>query len=350
MSLNFQDPRVLCDWARDLGKTHPFWDFHVHPYDVLSEDTRYTLNPHTPGLFSRGLFKYKCPSFETALADLSSSTKPASDNERAFILSSRLTYNHTGPRVFLDQMELVGLSHALILPVARTPGKAESMLEAARLMFPQDERFSLGCAFPVGLLLDELLPYFTRAREEYGARVIKFHPNLGCIDPLTSSGQALIYTMLRSAGELHLPIILHTGRTPCIEPVESREFGMLDRLASIDWSLSSAPVIFAHCGLYGCTPEETQQALHAVKTQFDRHPNLMADISNLEPPLLKLVLQNLPLERLIFGSDALYIPIWKAWLRFLQALHAVSLHPEDDLVRLASLNPTRCLISTEKAI
>jgi predicted TIM-barrel fold metal-dependent hydrolase len=76
---------------------------------------------------------------------------------------------------------------------------------------------------------------------------------------------------------------------------------------------------------------------------LEKHPNLMADISNLEPPILRLVLERVSPDRLIFGSDALYVPIWKAWVRFLQTLQLLSKHPDDDLIRIASLNPAYCL-------
>jgi predicted TIM-barrel fold metal-dependent hydrolase len=76
---------------------------------------------------------------------------------------------------------------------------------------------------------------------------------------------------------------------------------------------------------------------------FEKYPNLMADTSNLRPASLRLVLKKVCRSRLLFGSDALYVPTWEAWLRFLQALQEVSACPEEDLVRVAALNPASCL-------
>ncbi len=343
MALNWDDPQVLCEWARDLGRTHTFLDFHVHPFDVLSDDTRYTRDAQVDGLYSRGLFKYRPPVLEAASEDLTDVGQPASDNQRAFILSSRFTYNHTGPKVFNDQLDLVGLSGALLLPVARTAGKAGEMSEVVGEMFQKDRRFLPGCALPVGLQPEELAGFFKSARERFGVRAIKFHPNLAAIDPGTQGGQELIYSTLSAAGDLHLPIIVHAGRTPSIEPAASREYGTISHLTTINWSLSAAPVILAHAACYGLTVEEAPEALSRLDDMLERHSNLRVDTSNLEPSILGLVLNRIPPERLIFGSDALYVPIWKAWLRFLQALRRVSVHPDDDLIRIAALNPAQCM-------
>ncbi len=343
MALKWDEPQVLSEWSRDLGRTHIFLDFHVHPFDVLSDDTRYSPDPHIDGLYSRGLFKYRPPVLEDAPDEGAAGTQAASDNQRAYILSSRFTYNHTGPKVFKDQIDLVGLSGALLLPVARTSGKAHEMSEVARTMFQKDQRFLPGCAFPVGLQPEQLVDYYHHARANYGALAVKLHPNLAAIDPVSRTGQELIQASLSAAGALDLPTIIHTGRTPCIEPAASREYGTIPHLASMDWTVSAAPVILAHAGCYGLTLSESEETLPILDELLEKHPNLMADVSNLEPPILRLVLEKISPERLIFGSDALYIPIWKAWLRFLQVLRTVSAHPEEDLVRMAALNPVQCL-------
>ena len=349
MQTKSDDLQVLCEWARDLGKTYAFLDFHVHPYDVLSEDTRYKPDPLIDGLFSRGLFKYHPPALETGSDGLPDKSQSVSDNQRAFILSSRFTYNHTGPKVFADQIELVGLAGVMLLPVARTSGKAEEMLEVSRLMFLRDGRLLPGCAFPVGVQPDQLAGFFKGARDVNGIRAIKLHPNLAGINPLTQVGQDLIHASLAAAGDLNLPMIVHAGRTPCIEPVDSREFGTMTRLALVDWGISAAPVILAHAGCYGLTLAESNEALLIIDSLLEKHSNLMVDVSNLEPPIIRLVLEKISPDRLIFGSDALYIPIWKAWIRFLKALQMVSAHPDDDLIRIASLNPAQCLSLTDKS-
>jgi predicted TIM-barrel fold metal-dependent hydrolase len=217
------------------------------------------------------------------------------------------------------------------------------MLEVAHQMFQMDDRFFSGCAFPIGIQHEELDNFFRSAHNKYGIRAIKLHPSLTGIDPQTQEGQDVICASLSVAGKLNLPLIVHGGRTPGIEPVELREYGRISRLALINWSISTAPVILAHAGCYGLTHTESIEALFTLDNLLEKHSNLMVDISNLEPPILRLVLEKISSERIVFGSDALYVPIWKAWVRFLQTLQLVSVCPDDDLIRIASLNPAQCL-------
>jgi predicted TIM-barrel fold metal-dependent hydrolase len=343
MYIKTDDPLVLCEWASELGTTHAFLDLHVHPYDVLSGDIRYKPDSQAKGLFTRGFFNYHPPVMENGINGLQEKPQLVPDSQRAFILASRYTYNQTGPKVFEDQMELVHISGALLLPVARTAGKAEEMLVVTHEMFKTDNRLLPGCAFPIGVQPKELAVFFQSAFKTYGIRAIKLHPNLAGIDPITQAGQDSICATLAVASELHLPILVHGGRTPSIEMAEGREFGAISRLSMIDWSISIAPVILAHAGCYGLSYAESVEALIILSKLLEKHSNLMVDISNLEPPILRLVLEKVNHERIVFGSDALYVPVWKAWIKFLQILQLVSKNPEDDLIRMASLNPARCL-------
>lgn len=336
------DPYALVEWARDIGKTYPFIDSHVHPFDVLTGDTEYQIDDQVDGLYHKGSSVYHSPTIQ---ANIESRKTPAASMAtlNSLLLASRLTYTHLGPVVLKDQLDVVGLTGALLLPVARVPGVAENLLQVTGHMFPKDGRLFPGCAFPIGIPPDNLDSFFREAYDTWRIRAIKLHPNLAAIDPLSDLGRECIEAMLAVAGSLDLPVVIHGGRTLALEPTECREYGTLPHLANVDWSLSSAPVIIAHCGLYCLTEEEAIAALDVLDGLFERYPNLMADTSNLEPPILRLVLERIDRNRLLYGSDALYIPIWKSWIRFLHTLSLVTQHPEADLIRIASLNPIRCL-------
>ncbi len=338
----FSDPHVLLEWAHDVGETFPFLDFHVHPFDVFAGDTGYQSDNQVEGLYCKGSSVYHPPRVQ-ASAECPKTPPASSITLRSLVLASRFAYTHTGPKVLADQLDVAGLASALLLPVARNPGAAENLLQVSAHIFPNDGRLLPGCAFPLGMPPAKLDSFFRSARETWGIRAIKLHPNLTGVDPLTEFGRELIEAMLAAAGSLHLPVVMHGGRTLALEPVACREYGTLAHLANVDWGVSSAPVIIAHGGLYGLTEEEASAALDVLERLFERYPNLMADTSNLEPPILRLLLEKVARNRLIFGSDALYIPIWKSWVGFLQTLRLVSQHPEDDLIRIASRNPIRCL-------
>lgn len=331
-------PQLLLEWARDLGKTYPFLDLHVHPFEVLTGDIGFNPDPQIEGLFNKGLSHYHQP----MLGDINlPQLKP--DDQRGLLLAARLIYNHTGPKVLTDQIDLVGLSGALLLPVARTAGKAEEMLEVSQKMFEKEPRVFPGCAFPIDIQPDKLAEFFRFARKRNGIRAIKFHHNLTGIDPLTKIGEEMTNATLAVAGELNLPIVVHGGRSSGLSPIECREYGTISRLAMVDWSISKAPVILAHACCYDLTHAESVDAISILNNLLEKHSNLMVDTSNLQPSILQLVLGKVSPARLVFGSDALYVPIWKAWLRFLEALQLISTHPDDDLIRIASFNPARCL-------
>lgn len=339
------DSHFLLDWARDLGSTYPFFDFHIHPYDVMAGNTAYQVNNQVDGLFSAGLSAYQPPTLDSKIeiSTESATFQKAVETERALLLTSRYIYTHTGSRVVTDQISLVGISNALLLPVVRAPGAATEMLEKTKEMFSNHPRLLLGCPFPIGLERDELAHFFCTAREKWDVQAIKIHPNLANIDPSSETGQDLIEATLEVAGSLGLPVVVHGGRTPGLKPVEMGEYGILSHLKEIDWSISSAPVIIAHAGCYGLTEEEATADISILEKMLCKSSNLFADISNLTFPVLKLVLEEIDHKRLIFGSDALYVPVWKAWIMFLQALREQSPYPEKDLICMASENPSRCV-------
>lgn len=336
------DLHFLLQWARDIGRTFPFLDFHVHPFDVLTGDTQYQVNDNVIGLYFKGLPVYHPAQVQDfAESSPTPSSRPATPS--SLLLASRLTYTHIGPKVLSDQLDAAGLAGALLLPVARTRGAAEHLLQVSARIFADEKRLFLACPFPIGIKLEALDSFLRSARETWEIRAIKLHPNLVGVDPLIEQGKELIESMLVTAGSLDLPVVIHGGRTPALEPVACREYGTLAHLTNVDWSISSSPVVIAHAGLCCLTEEESVTALDVLERLFERHPNLMADTSNLEPRILQFVLEKLDPSRLLFGSDALYIPIWKSWIRFLQVVRRVSQHPDDDLISIASLNPSRCI-------
>lgn len=335
----------LFAWAREVGKDHPFWDFHVHPFDVLIGDVKYRLDDSVDGLFSKGFGKYHAPTpkFVAGYSDIDDTLHEPSHSERAMLLASRFTYLHTGPKVFADQLDLAGISHAVLLPVVRGADSAVAMLNAMGMMFSADERFLLGCPFPIDTSCDQLFKYFRWARDTWGVRVIKIHPNLIGLNPVEQDGRDILDATLDASASLKLPIVLHGGRSPGLEPVEKREHSILSHLTEVNWGRSSMPIVIAHAGCYGLNEDEIPSTLKLLDKLLEKYSNVMVDTSYLESSVLQKVFLSVDRNRLIFGSDALYTPVWKAWGGFLKALRLVSTHPDDDLIHIASLNPAGCL-------
>lgn len=347
---NSLTPNFLLEWAREAGREHPFFDFHIHPFDVLTGDTTYQVNSQPPGLFSKPGCSYHPPAFAPTTGE--AATPPRMQNvaaaERALLLASRLAYTHTGSRVVSDHLELAGLSGALLLPVVRCPGAAETTLAMMQEMFSNDVRYFYGCPFPIGVPPEGLHEYFRVAKDNWPIRAIKVHSNLINLDPASPIGLASMEATLEAAGCLGLPVIVHGGRTPGLTPAEKMEYGTLEHLSQVNWGLSDAPVVIAHAGCYGLPDDELPVALSILNDLLEKFPNVMADVSNLGLVALQTVLRSVDRSRLIFGSDALYVPVWKAWLRFLEALYLVSPNPKKDLVKIASTNPLQCLSISEQ--
>ena len=343
------EPKYLLEWAHEISKTHPFVDIHVHPFDVFTGDTGYQADQSIKGLFFRGASVYKPPAIESNEESLNSRFQMGINNSRAILLASRLTYNHTGPKVLTDQLDLAGIRSALLLPIVRVPGTAVNMVEVAEKMFKQENRLHLACPFPVGISASELPSYYRMMKKSTKTCAIKIHPNLVGLDPLSKMGKKLIETTLVSAGKLELTVIVHGGYTFGLSSPESQVYGTLEHLENIDWNISSCPVIIAHAGCYGLTEAEMSSAILILNRLLDKVPNLLADISALNLPTLQWLLTKVDRNRLVFGSDALYYKVWKAWLSFLQALRLVSPKPDDDLIRIASINPTHCLAYSDSS-
>jgi hypothetical protein len=341
--MKFTDPAYLLSWAGEISKTHPFIDFHVHPFDVYSGDSNYQADPEEEGIFRKGKSAYQPPEIDFNEQYPNQLFEKVTNNPRMLQLASRLLYTHTGPKVFTDQLDLAGIKKALLLPVSRNPGSAMTMVDACVELFQHDERFHLACPFPVGVPVNALQNFYVVGKKEKNLRAIKIHPNLCDLNPLTDKGKEQIEITLIAAGELKLPIIIHGGVSTGLLSRESTQNGVLSRLTNIDWNLTSSPVIIAHAGCFGLSESETKSTIPILNGLMDKYPHLLVDTSALNLNALLLVLTKVDLTRMIFGSDALYFKIWRSWVTFLQALHTVSATPDDDLIRIASHNPTHCL-------
>jgi len=73
----------------------------------------------------------------------------------------------------------------------------------------------------------------------------------------------------------------------------------------------------------------------------------MIDLSGLETEIISAAIANFGLERIIFGSDALYHEQWKAVAMFLQCIEKSALSPEKSFIQIAHQNPKRYALRGE---
>jgi predicted TIM-barrel fold metal-dependent hydrolase len=341
------DDQYLLDWAKELSQDNAFWDFHAHPFCVLSGNTNYQLKKNVAGLYSTCDSVYHCPKNEP---ETQKTTRKINFNsnklsESALLLSSRLIYTFSGPKVFTDYTDAIGISNVLLLPLIKGDGDVLEILDAMVSMFSADSRFAFGCPIPQGFSLQDQKKYFESSKNKYNIQCIKVHPNFSGIDPISKEGELFLSSVLENASELRLPILVHGGRTPGVTPVENREFGTLARLSKINWSISSYPVVIAHAGCYGLEFDELDSTIRILKDMLELHPNLLVDTSALDEDVLQILMNKIDRKRFVFGSDALYFSIWSGWVSLLRVLTSLSSQPEDDLILIASTNPQTCLPS-----
>jgi predicted TIM-barrel fold metal-dependent hydrolase len=332
-----------------LKGVHPLADVHVHPFEVVGSRIPYHSNPRYAGVYSSCAVDYRPPRI-TVTADaerLSERCRTLISGElraRCLLLDMRQRYQHTGPRVIGDHMDLSGVDRVLLLPVAGDGTAGDEQLPEMAAMFGDDPRFAFGYSVTNDVATPQIWAAVRQAVEGYGVVALKLHPAVTGIDPGTTAGHDRIEAMLAACCDHHLSFIVHGGRSPVARGAEHRDNGTLHRLQPIDWSLSGNPVVIAHAGLYGCEEEGLRRdALARMTSLLDRHDNVYADISGIDLPLLDKALKAIPTERLVFGSDSLYFTQWQALAGLHHALHRHYADAHERFVTIASANSRKIL-------
>ena len=333
-----------------LRSSCKFYDVHVHPYEVLFDQFSYQDEVASPGLLSLSGRRYSAPVLgsvklsETAEADGESVSQRFKD---VWVMMLRKVYGNVGERVFVDHMNLCGIDKALMLPVPLESCSAQSFEERmrwVRQLYANEQRFWIAGSIPAALAGDEIGPYAEALVRRYGIRAIKCHPVISGIDLGSSSRKQWLEALLVACHELKLPLVLHGGRNSRYWEGNRGDFGSLEHLKEVNLSLSGAPVVLAHAGCHRCSaPQVEQEELPLLNRMLKRHSNLHVDISGLAWQQLKLVLQSVDHDRILFGSDALYVQQWEAVTMTMHALKELGNNVEDAFVKIASTNPERTI-------
>jgi predicted TIM-barrel fold metal-dependent hydrolase len=320
----------LLAMARELGRGHLLTDAHAHPFEVMAggfpppaADAGY--RPPVPGPLPQG-------------------GDERDPSRRALLLGARLAFRHTGEKAFRDHTALCGVERTLLLPVPRSAEEADAVLGAARMRFPDARDFPLAAGLPPGIPPGDILPHLREMASRHRVAALKLHPPLTGIDPGTREGKRYIEEALVAAAALSLPVVVHGGRSPGVAG-EGSSFATLRVLQEIDWGLARGPVVIAHGGLYMVPPEEHTDVVGILHRLLDSHPHLLVDTSGLDQEALTRLLRAVSPARVLFGSDALYFPPWRAVALLLNTLLHLSREWEKEFLLIASDNPERILFS-----
>lgn len=211
------------------------------------------------------------------------------DGLRIFDTHTHIGYGlHHGRRYsaesLLTAMDKHGVDRSVVIPFPVVEDYRATHDEIGSAIKAQPERLvGTACIYPY-IGADKFRDEVKRCVEEFGFRALKLQPQFQPLDPLLTRGDFLYETAM----EFDLPLIIHTGTgapyaLPSLYTIPARRFPELK-------------IILAHCGGGGLFFAE---AIVAAQTC----PNIWLELSTLMPHHILQVLQHIPSERLMIGSD-----------------------------------------------
>jgi predicted TIM-barrel fold metal-dependent hydrolase len=244
-------------------------------------------------------------------------------------------------------MDLAGIDKVLLLPIAQETGTLadfERRMDWVKSCYGGQCRFSIAGSVPGFMAAGELKDYAKASKARYGITAMKCHPVVSGIDLSSDSGREWFQELIEACHHSALPLIVHGGRNNPYWGGSRSDFGALEHLKRIDFSRSNKPVVIAHAGLHRCRQQDvTDEGLTQIHALLDTHPNLFLDISNLTMETLKKILGRMPIQKLLFGSDALYSSQWMSVVLTLHTLRELGMDLEENYLLMASINPQQTL-------
>jgi predicted TIM-barrel fold metal-dependent hydrolase len=255
-------------------------------------------------------------------------------------------FAHSGPEVFKQHMDLCAIDRAMLLPVAQAEGDINSQMRDMKDFFSADERFLIGWSVSNEIKNEDILKETSNALKNYNICSIKQNFTQCEIDISQTEGKTRLESILEACNRLNLPLILHTGRSPLAGSAELSQFGEIQTLETFDWGSYTNPVVFAHSAAYGYSADEIQNyIIPRLKNLFSAFEHIFIDISGVDISGMQYLLDEIPTERILFGSDALYEPQWQRMVKLLFALEKSSVKFEESFVKIMSHNPQNYIFS-----
>ncbi len=318
-------------------------DIHVHATEVVRDRIRYRdcsgsvypSNPDQP---------YQPLEMAAVRLEEPKSAVTAMHNRMSEMAFQR-AYRNTGPAVFLDQMDRAGVQRAVLLPVAHSTASLDDQLAVIDGMCRASSRFVAGFSVPSDVSTKDIGAFLRERQKRCQIGMLKVHPNICGVDLGSADGLQRIEAILSVANSLRIPVLFHGGCSPILGDTPAARFSVVDNLARIDWSLTAAPVVIAHFGIYGCR-DHTTEASGATRAAFlkllDENPNLFTDTSGISYEAIRSMIDLVPTDRIVFGSDALYVPMYRQVALVMAAIEDAGL-PPSTMKSIAFDNPGRVL-------
>jgi len=330
--------------AREVGKSNKLFDVHVHPFEILSNMDIQCYQKVSCGTFGTSDCIYKKPTVSSFSTESNSTDKELIKKkfgvQSAFIKLRRI-YRHVGPDVLNSHMSLCGISQNLFLLVALPCETIHDQLKMIDDIYIDNDKFFVWYCIPNSVCNDDIKKHLGKYINNK-VIALKLHPNITEIDMARNSGIERVEHILSAANEYGLPLFIHSGRSYIIKNRNAQEYGIIANFKNIDWNLSKQPVVISHAGAYGYSVEGIRRnVLPALKKLISKYDNIMVDTSGLNIQQLVTIFKHLDPHRIMFGSDALYYPQWKAMVSSLYAMKTLQLPYENFLIQIANINPMK---------
>lgn len=184
----------------------------------------------------------------------------------------------------IRQMDRAGVAKAAISGYLNAPGPNPHSLETIAEAVNQYPGRLIGYARMDPWFDDACIRTLENAVANLGIRGVKLHPAHYTLYPFGS----LTVKLARRAGELNLPVLIHSGDEPMCLPYQ------IDRLAK---QCPETTIIMAHIGGYF----SGDAALDVV----ERRSNVLVDTSEMPfPEMIRKTVDRVGAEKVLFGTDA----------------------------------------------
>jgi predicted TIM-barrel fold metal-dependent hydrolase len=349
IKLNKDEVVRLLSYAKSIKGSHHFYDMHVHPFEIVFTKGSYQANEQQTGVFSTAQKPFTPPQLSEVIIE-QAVDKTGIENlplrPAIYRMKFSSLYTHTGPEVFNLQMVLSMIDRILLLPVATPDIDVYSQMDDMKRIFEDDSRFYMGWSVSNSISNDEIFREATAAVKNYNVCSVKLNLSQMEIDISEPRGKKRIELILDACVKLNLPVILHGGRSPLAKTQKISQYGEIETFELFNWSRYDIPVIFAHSAAYGYSAKEIKSfIIPRLKKMFSDHSNILIDISGVDINGLQEVLEVISIDRILFGSDALYEPQWQRMAKLIYALDRSTQDTEESLIKIMSLNPEKYIFS-----
>ena len=336
----------------NLKKDYTFYDCHVHPYDVISEQGDYHPNPFDKSIYSFINNRFIPPAIGSVSLKDGIIEGEISDSkllQKFIMMKGKQIYGHIGLKVLTANMDLSGIDQALLLQVAPREGDILQKMQVMNEIFGNQSRFKLAGSVPNFIKNDHISQYIKDQVQLYHIRALKLHPIITGIDLATNAGKERVERILSACMESQLPLIVHGGKSFLFANMSEANYSLMENFEKINWGSGKSIVVIAHAGCYDCELKDIENIIiPRLRKMLQRYDNMMIDISGLGFKALLMIIQNIEVNRILFGSDALYYSQWSAVVKLFYAFQKTVKNYEENFLNVMSITPAQTVFREYK--